>query len=412
MTLAKDRSSEKNSIKMIMFLLYLSFGTFFPILSLYLTKYLHFTGTQTGIIMSMSAVSAIVAPLVGSFIADRIISAEKLFAICNFGGAILIFYLSRVTTFKPFLIGYLFYMIFTGPNIPLSNTIIFHHIENREQEYGKLRIWGTFGWISAALLFGWVWLRLYQGAPMETKLGSALVLSSISSLLCGLITLRIPETRAKQKNDVQIFPVKALKTFLKPEVLLLSICGFLVFSADHFYFFGSGPFMQELGFKESSILPALSIGQITEIIAMLSLGWLLYKFKLKSVLIFGALINLIRYLILSFTATKLHFLSGVFLHGLAYTLFYSVSYIYLDRHTNQQVRAGVHQIFRIITAGLGNIVGNFSTGRSSDMLGVLESTPENYKLFWSIPAGIVLIAILSLLFLKTKNEEQIKASLH
>src|SRR6056297_3510566 len=88
-------------IKMIMFLLMFAFGTFFPILSLYLTKQLHFTGTQTCVIMSMSAVSAIVAPLVGSFLADRVLSAEKLFVVCNLGGAVLAFYLSTVNTFKP-----------------------------------------------------------------------------------------------------------------------------------------------------------------------------------------------------------------------------------------------------------------------------------------------------------------------
>lgn len=385
-------------IKMIMFLMLFSFGTFFPLLSLYLTKYLHFSGTQTGIIMAMSAVSAIFAPLVGSFLADRIISAEKLFAICSFGGAVFVFYLSRVNTFQPFLIGYLLYMVFTGPLIPLSNTIIFHHIKNREQDYGKLRIWGTVGWIMAALLFGWVWLRLYQGAPMEQKLGSALVLSSISAFLCALISLRISDSNIDPKKNIHFFPMEAIKTFLKPEVLVISICGFLMFTSDRFYFFGAAPFMKELGFEGHNILPALSIGQLSELLAMLILGWILFKYKLKNLLILGGLVNLLRYLLLTTAASKLQILSGVFFHGLAYTLFYSVAYIYLDRHTNRSSRAGVYQIFRIMTAGLGNLLGNFSTGKSSDLLGVLKNSPENFKFFWLIPASLVIIAT-SLLFI-------------
>jgi MFS family permease len=391
---------------MIMFLMFLSFGTFFPILSLYLTKYLHFTGTQTGIIMSMSAVSAIVAPLIGSFVADRLISAEKLFAICNFGGAVIVFYLSRVNTFVPFLIGYLTYMIFTGPLIPLSNTIIFHHIRNREQEYGKIRIWGTFGWISAALLFGWVWLRMYEGAPMDTKLASAFVLSALSALGCGIISLGIPDSKFDKKQEINLFPVKAFKTFLKPEVILISICGLLVFSADRFYFFGSGPFMKELGFQDANILPSLSIGQLSEIFAMLTLGWFLVKYKLKNMLIIGAAINLIRYLIFSIAGSQLQLLSGVVLHGMAYTFFYSVAYIYLDKHTNRDERAGVHQIYRILTAGLGNVIGNYSTGKAADLLGVLKNAPENYQWFWLIPALLVGIAIIALLFLKIAENDQ------
>lgn len=403
MTNLKSKIGDLTYIKIAMFLLMFAFGTFFPILSLYLTKYLHFTGTQTGIIMAMSAVSAILAPLIGSFLADRIISAEKLFVICNLGGALLAFYLSTVTSFKPFLIGYLFYMIFTGPAIPLSNAIIFHHVENRERDYGKMRIWGTLGWIAAALLFGYLWLKLYEGVPVEEKLGSALVLSSISSFLCALIGLAISNSNIDTEANNNFFPVKVFKTFLKPEVLVLALCGLLVYSADRFYFFGAGPYMKELGFAETNILPALSIGQIGEIFAMLSLGWILMKFKSEKILIFGAIVSLTRYIILSFSSTKLTLLSGVALHGISYTFFYSVAYVYLDRHTNRQVRAGVHQVFRIMTAGLGNILGNFSTGKSSDILGVLRDSPENYKYFWLIPASLTLSAILLLLLILKKD---------
>ena len=116
------------------------------------------------------------------------------------------------------------------------------------------------------------------------------------------------------------------------------------------------------------------------------------------------MINLIRYIILSLAGSKLTFMSGVALHGLAYTFFYSVAYIYLDQHTTREERAGVHQLYRIMTAGLGNILGNFSTGKSSDLLGVLGNSPDNYKYFWLIPAGLVLIAAILPLNIKSQPE--------
>ena len=54
-----------------MFLQYVVNAAVFPILSLYLSTYLHFSGSQAGLVMSMTALAAFVSPLVGAFIADR-----------------------------------------------------------------------------------------------------------------------------------------------------------------------------------------------------------------------------------------------------------------------------------------------------------------------------------------------------
>ena len=392
-------NQDKLHLKLLVFFQYLAFGSIIPILSLYLTKNLNFTGTQTGLIMSTSAISAIAAPLMGTFIADRLISAERLFAICNLGAAILIFWLSSVNSFQLFFIGYLGYMMFMGPTIPLSNTIIFHHVESREQDYGKIRRFGTFGWISAAVIFGWGWLRMQYGTNTAAHLSEALILASIGSIFCVVISMAIPPSGAAEQKNVSLFPKEALQTFLKPKILMVSILALILFSADRFFFLGSAPFMKELGYNESDILPILSIGQFFEIFAMSFLGSFITKFSKRKVLIFGAGIDALRFILLAFAGEILHIIPALTLHGISYTFFFAVAYIYLDSHTNKSNRAGVHQIYRIITSGFGYLLGNFLAGWFSDYLGIFSNNPEHYKYFWIAPGIIGFLVMFGLIFI-------------
>ncbi|MCF7886098.1 MAG: MFS transporter [Candidatus Marinimicrobia bacterium] len=382
--------SEKHKLYNLIFFEYFARGSVLPILSLYLTKQLGFTGAQTGAVMAMAAISTLTAPFLGSVVADRIISSEKLFALCHFSGALLMLSLSTIQTYPLFLIVYLVYMMFIGPTIPLSTAIIFHHIENGKEDYGNFRVLGTLGWIGAAFVVGWIWMRLINPGAMESKLGDALVISALASIIAGSFGLLITPSGVKEEASFSIIPKSALRKFLNPKIILLSISGLIIYLADRFYFFGTGPFMKSLGFSEFNILPAQSLGQVTEIVIMVSLGTMIKKFGLKKVLILGVVSNIARYAILAFASSPAHILLGVAMHGLAYGSFFSAANIFLDSLITRRNRAGIHQIFRIIIAGGGNILGNFIAGYCARSLGVLSIHPDNYVFFWLIPAVISL----------------------
>ncbi len=102
----------KPRLSLLFFLQYLINGAIFPIFALYMKNYLQFSGAQVGIILAMSSVTALVSPLLGAVVADKYLSAERLFGICHLIAAGLLLLLAVQKTFLPVLILYFFFALF------------------------------------------------------------------------------------------------------------------------------------------------------------------------------------------------------------------------------------------------------------------------------------------------------------
>ena len=54
------------------------------------------------------------------------------------------------------------------PTLALSNSITFAHIDDQENDFPKIRVWGTIGWIAASWAFPMIWLQTnlqFQAMP-------------------------------------------------------------------------------------------------------------------------------------------------------------------------------------------------------------------------------------------------------
>ena len=388
-------ATDRLRLSVMMFFQYFVLGSTVPILSLYLTRYLLFSGIQAGMIMSMAAVAAFVSPLAGAFIADRVIRAERLFGFCHLLGGVLMAILSFQTRFSPFLVIYLAYMMIFGPTIALSNAITFHHLPHAVKNFGGIRMWGTIGWIAVAWIFGFIWLK-GSGDLVTSRLPDALKLSSMASIILGLFSFCLPQRRVRFDGRKPLMPSEAFRVMVNRNVLLLLGFSFLIAVIDRYYFFGTGPFLSSIGFSNSLIMPAMSIGQLPEIFAMGLLGFFLVRLGQKRVLSIGVVMELARFISFSIGAPKLLVLMGISFHGIAFAFFFSTAYIYLDNHCTKESRAGVHQLYSIITSGIGSFIGNLAAGKTMDFY-TLENNSVDFQSFWMVPAAISLITLLLLL---------------
>ncbi len=388
----------KNISKKLSIMIFLHFfgaGSIIPILSLYLINYLHFSGYQVGVILATGAITSVVSPFISSFIADRIISSERLFGIAHFCVSISMFLLFRSSEFIEVFWIYLFYMVFFGPANPLSDAIVFHHISDRKK-YGNIRVFGTIGWITAALFFGFFVMQ------KSGNLSYAFILSAFTSLFLSIYSFTIPTTGIIKSGKKQLFPIDSFKVIIKPQVLILILITFLIFFADRFYFLGISPYLKNIGFSEKFIMPYLSIGQLLEIGAMLSLGYFISKFRTKIILIVGISFNILRFSVLALFNTKIMTLFAIAFHGVAYTFIFSTIFIFIDYQTDKHSRAGAHQLFRIIYLGFGTFLGNITAGYVLDNFNI----NNNFKTFWWIPAIISTSVLIIMLFFPERKKNK------
>lgn len=382
----------------MMLLFYLAAGSQMPIISLYLTKSLGFSGAQAGLVLSMSALSALVAPLVGAFVADRLVSSERLLAYAQFLSGILLFILTTQEDFLPVLTLYLFYQMVFQPGVAVTNAVVFHHSPDGKRQFGGIRKWGTIGWILAGWFFSLFWLRIAGG-----DISDALYFSSFTSIALGLYSLSLPAGPKDAPRRSRLFPAEALRVFRTPAIIGVVIAGFFVQMVDKYYYFGTGPFLRDIGFADELIMPIMTFGQITEVLFLALLGGILARVGFRKALMLGALMEVGRFTFFSLVGWKYFAVLGILFHGPAFALFFTTAFIFIDTYTDKESRAGVQQIFNVISVGAGNFAGSILAGFAYDVsgagtvgeaAGTAAGAAAGYTSFWLMP--LVVSAVVTL----------------
>ncbi len=390
-------------LSLMMFLQFCVFGATLPIFSLFWKDHLHLTGTQIGIIFSSAAISSFFSPLISSFVADKYIRSKYILAFSNFFMGIILFILRFQTTFHSIFIFYLLYSILNGPVIGLTNAIAFHTLKKERGKFGNIRVWGTAGYMFIGAFFSLVYLSIPGN---ENKIGDSFIAAGISAILLSILALFLPKYEIEKPSSFkEIFPLDALKVLFKKEILIIIIIQYFVFMADRFYFLSTAPFLSSIGIPEKIIMPIMSLGQFSEIFAMILLGMFLPRLGYKRMLLLGLLAEILRfsgYLFGYFTPLAIF---GVAIHGFTYAFIYVTISIYLDENSTIKTRTAVHQLFSMMIFGIGGFIGNIFAGRIIDFSSVNQII--NYKILWIFPILIIVLSVLLtiILFPDRKKEE-------
>ena len=377
-------------LALLMFMQLFGLGAFFPILSHYLLNVLHLDGTQTGWIFSASSLASVISPLACAVLADRLISSQRLFALCHVLAGIAVWALAYQTEFGPFFVLYCVYTVLYGPTMALAQAIVFHHLRGGRESFARVRVWGTIGWIVVALLFGYGWLR-GGGGLAEERLGDAFILAGACSFFLALYGLLLPRIDLHRSGAVTLLPRGSLQVICGRGVRVVLALGFAAAFLDRYFYFGAAPYLKSMGVPEASILPAMSIAQVPEVLSMALLGWMLASYGVRAAILCGLFMQVARFSIFVLSSNLAFTLVGVACHGFGYGLFFTTAYIYLDRRCEASMRAGAHLIFAVLVGAAATFLGSLTAGA------LLDFYRADYRLFWTVPAvvsGLTLIAAL------------------
>ena len=174
-------TAHNTRLSVMMFLEYLIWGSWLPLLALYLGDVLRFSGGQIGWIFATQAIACVVGLYFGGQIADRLLSTEKLLAVLHPVGGAAMFALAYQTTFWSFFVVMLVYQLAFMPTMSLTNAIVFHHVKDAQRDFGKIRLWGTIGWIAASWPFVFI-LAGKTGPELDAALSSIFIVSGLASI--------------------------------------------------------------------------------------------------------------------------------------------------------------------------------------------------------------------------------------
>ena len=223
--------------------------------------------------------------------------------------------------------------LFSMPTWGLATSMVLRVLENPTSEFGPIRVWATFGWIAAGFVNSYV-----LQADLSPRAGMA---AAGVWVLVAALTFLLPKVEpgagTTRRSWRELLGLEALSLLRHRDHSVVFVTAALVsIPLAAFYPFTSMQ-LHELG--EERVAVTMSLGQVTEIIAMYALAPLLARFRMKWILLTGIAFGVIRYGLFTLN-TKAAVLAGITLHGLCFTLFYIPAQMYLDRRIDSDKKRG------------------------------------------------------------------------
>jgi nucleoside transporter len=395
-------SNVRFKLSVMMFLEYFIWGAWYVTMGTYLGKTLKFQGGDIGLAYSTVSIAAMVSPFFVGMIADRFFATERILALLHILGGGLMYWASTLQTFSSFFPALLGYTLCYMPTLALTNSLSFHHMKEPSQEFPRVRVLGTIGWIVAGLVVGRLGLEAVS-TPMK--------ITAVASVLMGLYCLMLPHTPPKQTGAPvtfgSILGLDALQLMKDRSFAIFVIGSFLICIPLQFYYAFTNLFLNEVGVTEPA--SKMTMGQMSEIFFMLVMPFFFARLGVKKMLLIGMASWVTRYLLFAFgnNGTLVWmFYTAILLHGICYDFFFVAGQIYVDQQAPVKIRGAAQGFLAFATFGVGWFLGSWSAGKVVQTYSLVqqgEVTGHYWDKIWVIPAlAAAIVLVLFQLFFRPR----------
>jgi MFS family permease len=348
-----------------------------------------------------SALGAFVSPLIFGAMADRHTSPVKVLrrlALAT-AGAMALAGLAIQLRWDPWLVLALIQLhaLCAAPSSSILSTIVFARLADAKKEFGPIRAMATLGWMAGC------WLVSALNADTSTV---AVYSGAVTWLILAAFTFLLPSIAPPKSVEHltlrQRLGLDALSllrnhdhrvVFIMTALFCIPLAGFYPYAPPH---------LRELGLTHTSAW--MTLGQVTEIIAMFSLGALLLKWRLKHIFVLGLVFGVARF-VLSAINGQWWLLTGVSLHGASFTLVIITTQIYLAERVDPAWRARAQALMSLLTTGVGALLGYLGTGWW--FAANVRPAGTQWAMFWSgLAAGVGAVLVYFLMMYHGRGSSQ------
>ena len=335
------------------FFYYFFVGLFTPYWGLYLQD-LKFNPLQIGILLSLFQFSRIIAPNFWGWLADHTGQRTKWIRVTAFFGFLGFCAVFWADTFYLMFFSMMAMSIFTSSTLPLVESLTLSHLSTSKGNsgYTRIRLWGSVGFIAAALILGYL-IDLFT------------VQSLVWALLLTQGTIFILTCYIPEKKDKAVYLIKRsiFAVIRNPEVICILLgCGLMVSSHGLLYNFYS-IFLKSNDYSSFSIGLLWSIGVFFEIFMFLLMPKILNKINLKQILLISLALGVIRFFLIGAFVNSIYIIIfAQILHAATFGSFHVASIQIIEHFFNKDHHARGQSLYNSITYGVGGVVGGIGGG--------------------------------------------------
>jgi nucleoside transporter len=332
-------------------------------------------------------IGAIVSPFFLGLVADRYFPTEQVLGVMHLAGAA---FIAVVPFFEgqalPFILLLLLHNLCYAPTLGLTNTLAFHHLDDQEQEFPLVRVFGTIGWIISGVVVSYV-----LGADTTPI---PLYVAAAAGLALGVYSFYLPHTPPPAKGETvkvrEVLGLDALKQLSSPSFNVFLVCSMLISIPLAAYYAYAPVFVNAADIADPVF--KMSFGQMSEAAFMLLMPLLFARLGVKWMLGIGMAAWVLRYGLFAGAASGGGVLwmvmFGILLHGVCYDFFFVSGQIYVDKKSTPATRGQGQGLIILATYGIGMLVGAQVSGWvfNGVVSGNVEQALGQWQTFWIIPA--------------------------
>ena len=320
---------------------------------------LSFSALQIGVLMSLLLVARIFSPAVWGWLADHTGKRARVVQVAAVSG-----FLSFCGFFAGESFAWIFFVMllmsfFWSASLPLMEAITLSHLENATDKYGRIRSWGSVGFVLAVVGIGYL-LEIVE---------IAWLLWVVLGLKLGIVifSYHIPEKEV-MRHTAGLHSV--LQICLRPEVTAFLLSSLLMLFAHGAYYTFFSIYLVEHGYDKGFVGWLWATGVICEIGIFFIMPWLMRYFRLKAMLIFSFVCAMLRFVLIGqYADWPVMIVFAQILHAATYGAHHIAAMMVIHQFFQGRHQAKGQAIYTSAAYGVGGALGAVCSGYTWDWLG-------------------------------------------
>lgn len=323
-------------------------------------------------LMSVGQVIRLVSPLFWSWLADKAGKRVK-FVIISTCAALLSF--SAIFFAKDFLALFLSLTVlhfFWSASLPLVETLTLTHLAHRTERYGRIRLWGSVGFIVTVLSMGW----LLDTVPINAVIWAGWLLLLAAAL--SSFWLRDGLTVAARASS-------SMQSILgKSQVIFLLCAGLLMLAAHGTLNIFYSIHLVANGYGKTIVGFLWTLGVVAEIGVFLVMPQFMQKVSLRQMLLLCFTLAILRFVLIGWCVDSLGVLVfAQLLHGATFGAHHVATMTALHHWFPPAQQARAQAIYGSVAYGIGGLMGGLLAGALWESIGA--------ALTFSVSAALALL---------------------
>lgn len=331
-------------------------GVSVPFYPVYL-RGLGFSGKQIALVFAAAPLMHMLGPFVWGWATDRTRRPDVMLRLALAGAAMAYLPLGLASAFAAVLCISLGHQFFSVALPGLSDLLAIARVRTAGDDYGRIRIWGSFGFLASCLVAGQVFaLRDRQADPIYPYMVAGM-------LACAFGIALGVRTQGDRERPTAADAKQLLRDKRFVALLGISAVHWACTVPYHGFF---GLYVQDRGYGAGITSLAFGASVVSEMLAFFAFKHIQRRARLATFMTIVTAVSALRWVATALCTNAVALILVQTAHGLTFGLFWAAALAWLMGCVPERVRATGQTLFTGAVYGMGALVGSLLCGTTYD----------------------------------------------